>query len=100
MYGIEALGPFRIIALGQLAVDGTAAVAVPTTALAFRSRVHVRNAGAQTVYLGATNGVTNANGFPLPSGEAVDLDVGPNVALFARCAAGQSTTLGIYEGAR
>lgn len=60
--------------------------------------IYLRNSGAQVVYIGASN-VTDTTGFPIPATTtlAFDLDLAQSEALYAVCAAGESSTLKVLE---
>ena len=59
-----------------------------------RSAVTIYNAGATTVYLGATAGVTTANGMPLPAGAGASFNT--MAALYGIAASG-SNVIGVTE---
>jgi len=66
---------------------GTTAVALPTTALAGRKSMVIKNNGAAIVYLGHS-GVSISNGYPLAAGAEVGLDIEQNLIIYGRIASG------------
>lgn len=63
-------------------VDNSAAVALPTSALAGRRSIMVQNLSNKEIYIGAS-GVTSADGFVVAARGAISLELGPNVTLYA-----------------
>ena len=85
------------IAMAQASVAATASMIVAQRAGAAgtgRVAVTLYNAGAATVYLGASTGVTTSNGMPLPAGASITLDT--TAAIYGVAASG-TQTLGVTE---
>ena len=70
------------------------AVPIPLTPFADRKSISVYNAGANNFYIGGSN-VDSSNGWPLVSGDSVELDIGPNCILYGIASA--STNIRILE---
>lgn len=68
---------------------GTTEVALPTTALAGRTRMIIQNRGTKGIHVGPT-GVTTASGLGISKGGSLTLEIGEAVSLFGiSSAAGQ-----------
>ena len=74
----------------------TTATALPATAVEGRISLAIYNNGAATIYLGASD-VTTTTGYPLAAGAEISLDVGMNVIVYARIAAG-TANVRVLEG--
>lgn len=61
---------------------GVTAVALPTTALAGRTRMMVQNVGTKSIFIG-DGSVTTANGIEVSKGGTLSLEVGEGVSLSA-----------------
>lgn len=84
--------------IGNLAQEitvGATAVALPTTALAGRRKLYIKNVSNSDVYLG-DSGVTVAQGFPLVKGAVLVEDFGPNTGIYA-IAAGAGNAIRVWE---
>lgn len=60
---------------------GTTAVALPTTALAGRTRMIIQNQGNDSIYIGKT-GVTTSIGIEIPKKSTLTLEIGEAVSMF------------------
>ncbi len=63
------------------ATVGTSEAALPASALALRKKVLIQNRGTKSIYVGPT-GVTTSTGIEVGKGSTLELNVGPNIALF------------------
>jgi hypothetical protein len=70
------------VAVASVAVSvGLTAVALPTAALAGRTRILIQNNGDKPLFVGPT-GVTTASGLEVPKGGTLALEAGEAIALF------------------
>ena len=76
--------------------NNSTAVKVPTTSLANRRVLTVRNNSDVTIYLGHSS-VSSSNGLPLKANESIDLDLASTVDLYAISASGSGKELRILE---
>lgn len=76
------------------ASGGTAVVLELST-----TRFTVRNTGPNTAWLGLVTGVTDATGFPIPSGEShtFDKEAAVPLSLFFVCTAAETAGVAIIE---
>lgn len=92
---------------GRLAITDAAAVEVKTglSVLEGRETMIIRNVGIDDVYFGFDNTVISGasiidatvSSFVLKINDSLEIDLGPSITLFARCATGKSGTLHIME---
>ena len=61
---------------------GLTEVALPTTALAGRTRMMIQNSGEKSIYVGPT-GVSTSSGLEVTKGGTLSLEIGEGVSLFA-----------------
>lgn len=79
-----------------ISVDNTAAVALPTTALAGRRRIMIQNQGPHPIAVGTT-GVTFATGTIISNNGTMTLEVGENIPLLARSNSAAASDVRVFE---
>jgi hypothetical protein len=84
------------VASAAVSVPAASAVALPAAALAGRRRIMIQNLGSNDVYVGPT-GVTSSSGLRVAKGSTLALEVGENIALFARASSGAANDVRVFE---
>lgn len=80
----------------QVNVDNTAAIAVPSVALAGRRTIMIQNLSNKEIYIGKT-GVSSANGFVVGARATISLDIGADVQVFAKGSSASAQDLRVLE---
>lgn len=88
--------PQRAAASVTVSVDNVAEVALPTTALAGRTRMMIQNLGSNDIYVGPT-GVTASTGFRVAKGSTLALEVGDAVALYGIGTSASASDVRVFE---
>ena len=83
--------------LGSTTSVTDSATEIPSSALANRRTILIKNNGAQEIFLGPS-GVTALTGYPLASGAEVGLEITDSVSIFGITASG-SSDIRTLEGA-
>lgn len=81
---------------GVVSIDSTAGGTILSLALDGRRAIAVYNNGTASVYLGPS-GVTEANGYPLPTGTEKAFAIGANLHIFAIAEAGNTEDIRLFE---
>jgi hypothetical protein len=76
--------------------DATVVSAATTGANLNGTDVLISNRGAQSAFLDSATPVTSAVGFEVKAGEIFSITLYMSEAIFARCATGLTTTLGVW----
>ena len=80
--------------IAQVAIDDSPSVEI--LAAGKYSKLQIKNMGADTVYLGNSAAVTSGTGYPLASGEFLDLDDSVQ-AWWGICGSGDSCTVAVIH---
>lgn len=83
-------------ACNTFSVGNVTEVAIPTTALAGRTRMIIQNASSNDIYVGPT-GVLVSTGLRIVKGATLTLEIGESVALFALASSGAANDVRIFE---
>jgi len=90
---IVSLEPLDFGILQQVVSVSNSATALPTTALAGRKSIAVKNLGSTVVYLGSstvTADTTSTGGFQLTQDDVFQADIGENTILYGITSSGTS----------